>query len=368
MATRSIPSGTSIDDLRAMLNPEPAPAMSAQPAAPIAPEQRPHAEFTAAVERRRATDRRGHARVTRERRAFRSPNLAAPIDGPSDPRPQHAPVHTAPPLPQPIDTRITQDILPAIPIELANREVAGQTIRSTQGAASHAATALHHQSVVQQPAPHQYASQLAQYPRQRAAAAQPSTPAQVQMQPAAAPVQAQSPVAGGIQFPTEIAAVVADPHAWYAGATAAEPDAAMQIWNAPQPQQSMPAPQLPLAQIPAAQMPVAQLPVTQMPAAQMSGAQPAAATPIEPSVVIPQPYSPLRAQDAALLDRIEQSMSAAAGPAVRTGLRGRLRLGLGLRRRAAGAARPTLLRTGLVITIPAVLGIGLAVGLDRFLL
>ncbi len=321
-----------------------------------ADEVRPHAEFSAAVERRGRTERRGEPRVTPDRRAFASTNLAMPDDGPEDPRPQGLPpVEHVLESPSPIDP-----IMPELPIaleparhyELPSRGLATGTLRTTR-ANVHVnelpfpATAMAHpvppagapepptappvveQQIVQDPIAHlqpapAHAAPLvgidgifassAPIPVGRLEPFGPGVAAYVPQTGPAGP--AQAPGAG---LDPVVAAVAATPTAW--NGNAVHVDDAMLVWNAPG----------------------SNAPLAPSVAAMISTPPPSATSPSAPATTTAGIAT-------TALTPADGATAAIAGA------------------RATRGPLASLLRLLLMIGIPAASGTGLAVALDRFLL
>lgn len=243
----SLPSGTSIQDLIG--------ALTIDGVDVAAGESRPHHEFSTAVERRGARERRRAHRSTPDRRAFTSAHMAAPAEGPDDPRPVAPPPHDAGGRPSPIDAvmpPLPLALEPALPYELPSKGVAHATRRSTR--ASVAVTEL------------PFPQQAIEHPPQPDTAPEPPVAPQFpEVPPAPEPVSISSIFSGAASVPVghlvprpadEIpvvavpdagpagpspapgegmdpvaAAVAAAPSAWYGGSVRV--DDAMMIWNAP---------------------------------------------------------------------------------------------------------------------------------------
>jgi hypothetical protein len=119
-APAQLPTGTSIADLMGALETEVV---------------RPHAAFSTDVERRGRGERRREPRSTGDRRDFTSQHLAAPVDGPVDPRPTGAPTPLEAKRPAPIDPIMPELPLalePSRPYELPSRGISATTLRSTR--------------------------------------------------------------------------------------------------------------------------------------------------------------------------------------------------------------------------------------------
>lgn len=134
-----MPSGTSVQDLLGALAIDGLDPIESESflhdAAPV--QERPLHEFTVAVDRRTRRERRHEQRTTPDRRAFTSEHLAAPVDGPTDPRPTMPPMHPAVSRPAPIDPvmpplPLDEHLQPARPYQLPNRGVSAATQRSTR--------------------------------------------------------------------------------------------------------------------------------------------------------------------------------------------------------------------------------------------
>lgn len=322
-------------------------------------EIRPHAEFSAAVERRGRNERRREPRVTPDRRAFASTNLAMPDHGPHDPRPQGAPpvghVLVSPSPIDPIMPDLPIALEPARPYELPSRGLAAGTLRTTR-ANVHVnelpfpATAMLH------PVPPAGAPEPPTAPplEQPATFEQPAVstyeqPAPVGMAPlvgidaifansAPIPVGRLEPfgpgftayvpqtgpagpaAAPGFGLDPVVAAVAATPSAWQGSAV--QVDDGMLVWNAP-------GTTAPLAPSVAAMISTA-------PPSATSSSAPATATTAGIATTALAPTS--------------ASAAAAAGA------------------RATRGPLASLLRLLLLVGIPAASGIGIAVALDRFVL
>lgn len=334
----SLPSGTSIQDLLGALE---EPAQYAPPATPPTDAPvRPFEEFSSAVDRRGRRERRSDARTTPDRRSFTSAHMAAPADGPSDPRPTEPPpvAHVAT-RPAPIDAvmpALPLPLEPAMPFELPSRGVAASTQRTMRaGAVSVPATPQAAFPSHAEPVPAPAAAPIVDVapvpqPVGRDAIAgifdAPSSVPMGHLEPrrmAPASAMPLSGPAGPSTAPGEglepvAAAVATAPSAWYGGAV--QVDDAMMVWNAP-----------------GAQAPLA----------------PSVAAMIAPQVASSAPAAPRAAATAAPLATSPLSAGAAPGPAstASSTTRGPL---------------ASLLRLLLVVGVPASTGIALAIAIDRF--
>jgi hypothetical protein len=333
-----MPSGTSVQELIDSLRLD-SPLTIDAAAADL--DDLPHTGFHGAVQERRARiERRRTQRETSERRAFASPNMAAPMTGPEDPRPVAAPAPSAPALPMPLDTRMPQlpepgELLPALPYALPSRGVASETIRS-----SRASTAV--QPSTPQSMPQAATPPPAWEPQAEVAYVEhvepvgasaiddifgtPSATGRLEpWMPAELPLAGPSgpSIAPGAGLDPTIASIAAAPSAWYGGSV--QVDDAMLVWNAP----STTAPLAP--QVAAAIQPSA----APAAAAAGAGAAAAAAATFATSALVPG------APTAALAG------AASTAPARDSG---------------------SLLRLLAWIALPAAAGIGIAVAISHFLL
>lgn len=322
-----------------------------------ADEIRPHAGFSAAVEQRARTERRREPRLTPDRRAFASTNLAVPDHGPQDPRPQGSPpVEHVLESPSPIDPimpKLPIALEPARPYELPSRGLATGTLRTTR-ANVHAnempfpATAMEHPvPPVGAPEPptapppaaeHQFAHDPIAHLQPAPVGMAPlvgidgifgtATPIPVgRLEPFGAGVAAYvahtgpaGPAAApGAGLDPVVATVAATPSAWHGGAV--HVDEAMLVWNAP----GTTAPLAPSV------------------AAMISTAPPSAAPMSAP------------ATSAAGIATTSLAPTCATAAAVAGA-------------RATRGPLATLLRLLLLVGIPAASGTGIAFALDRFIL
>jgi hypothetical protein len=322
-----MPSGTSVQELIDSLRLD-------SPLTITDPEQQlPHGEFHAAVqERRNRVERRRAPRETGERRAFASPNMAAPATGPEDPRPVAPPAPAAPALPMPLDTRMPElpeagELQPARPYELPSRGVASETIRSSRASTAVQPTTAPFVPQAATPVPMwepqaEVALGHAFFPPSNSDVIDdifgtPSATGRLEPWiPAELPLAGPSgpSIAPGAGLDPTVASIAAAPSAWFGGSV--QVDDAMLVWNAP----SSTAPLAPA--VAAAIQP-------------MSAAPAAAGTAIATSALVPA------APTAAL--------AGAAGTA------------------AAGSSG-SLLRLLAWIALPAAAGIGLAAAISHFLL
>jgi hypothetical protein len=384
-----MPSGSSIDDILDALRTEPAPSLDAtdllgaagiQPPQPVY-EERPHEEFSAAVDRRNRRERRRNRRETPDRRAFTSTHMAAPMTGPADPRPTAPPPVLPITSPAPIDARMPelpiQELQPAMPYELPSRGVAAETIRSTRPSANpNPMPAAMPQALTAQP--------LAGQPFPAASPAPPMSapePPTAPVAPIAMPVEQDTSASFGIEgifdaFPQQVgrletfappaapaitipdagpagpamapgagldpavATAAATPAAWFGGQV--QVDEAMLVWNAP----GATAPLGPSVAAAIAPQPTA-------PMTAPSAAAPApAAVPAVPAAAASIATTTLAPGAAAAAGSTAAATAAAAAAATGT---------------AARSPLARLLRLLAWIGIPAGAGIGLAVALDHLL-
>jgi hypothetical protein len=357
-----LPVGTSVQDLLGALaidgmepapyvpdEPTPSQLLEQLPAGPADAPARPLHEFSIAVDRRGRGERRSSHRPTPDRRAFASEHLAAPDQGPVDPRPTEPPTWGAQRRSVPIDPvmpplPIDEQLQPVAPYRLPNRGIAASTQRSTR--ASLATSAAPFPSSEPVIAASAAAPTPAPAPMAAPAPTFESAPAQAVLQPLesvfagsapmpvpvghlqpreAAPAAAPSialPDAGpagpamapGAGLDPVTAAVATAPSAWYGGAV--QVDDSMLVWNAPGTQAPL-APQV-AASIAAPPAPTADRPVAVVPSGSAVGSS-VATTPLAPTP-------------------------------------------------AATRRSTTPLRLALLVGIPAASGIGLALAIDRFLL
>jgi hypothetical protein len=255
----SMPSGSSIDQIIEALRSEPMPtldtSMLLDPAtllADIAPEERPHGDFHSAVERRDIRERRRAGRETPDRRTFTSTYMAAPDNGPADPRPTTPPPATHDARPIPIDARMPelpiQELQPARPYELPSRGVVGETVRSSRASIaamsaqpfpSHPAPPIDAPEPPTAPiAPQQQPQQQAVEPHgiegifgppQSVGRLEPFAPMAPVQIPDAGP--AGPAIAPGAGLDPVVATAAATPSAWFGGQV--QVDEAMLVWNAP---------------------------------------------------------------------------------------------------------------------------------------
>jgi hypothetical protein len=322
-----LPTGTSIADLIGALETDVV---------------RPHAVFSTDIERRGRSERRREPRSTGDRRDFTSQYLAAPTDGPIDPRPTAAPNAPAATRPAPIDPIMPELPLalePSRPYELPSRGVAASTLRSSRPNVAVQQLPFPGSALVDPPAPagapqpptsgaaftDQLPPAVAEQPQAPAAPSsissifgEPSAPIQVGhlhprivadiVVPDAGP--AGPAMAPGAGLDPISASIAATPSAWFGGAV--HVDDSMLVWNSP-------GTTAPLAPSVAAMIAPQSGPV-------------ATGTGIATTTLVPVPAA---------------AATAAAAP--------------------RGAGR-SILRVTLLAGLPAAVGIGIAVGLDRFVL
>jgi hypothetical protein len=324
----SMPTGTSVNDLIGALSLDglDITGMVAE-AAP-----RPHQEFSVDVNRRAHRDRRSEQRTKPDRRSFTSEHLAAPDQGPTDPRPMlppNAPAPTRaapidavmPPLPLPLEQPLPLE--PARAYELPNRAIATTTRRNLRPDLSTSALPFPQQAIDHPPQPaaapepptgDSFTTALLEQAQQPAPDGA-SDIASIFNAAAPVPVGHLDPTVHATTQPTPTPAVelpqVAAAAAWFGGEVRA--DDALMIWNAP-------GTAAPLAPSVAAMI---------APATQAPSAAPAALSTVATTRLAPTPAA---------------TAGAATGP-TRSGR-----------------------RIALLVALPAIAGIAVAVGIDRLLL